>query len=324
MKLILVYLLVSATVFSPGNVFSRNLLDKHSHSPPPLKPHIATPRGTRGLDNFNQNGPACGVRFGDALLGRGHGRDLDSNTEYGEYPWHVGLLVTIDSITEYACGGALIDARHVLTAAHCVKSYFADEITVRIGDWDVNSDLEPYQHLDLPVSDIFLHERFFPGSLHNDLALIRMAVSVPWDEVPHVSPVCLPQSSQEFTGVKCWVTGWGQDAFRTEGELQAILQEVDVPVVAPDYCQKALRREGLGSRFRLHPGWLCAGGEAGKDACSGDGGGPLVCPAPGQEGRMSLAGLVSWGVGCGKEGVPGVYTNIATYVHWIRETVSIL
>ena len=97
-------------------------------------------------------------------------------------------------------------------------------------------------------SDIFLHERFFAGSLHNDVALIRMAVYIDWDQVPQVSPVCLPQPNQDFTGIKCWVTGWGQDAFRTAGELQAILQEVDVPVVNSGFCEEALKREGLGRR----------------------------------------------------------------------------
>ena len=88
-----------------------------------------------------------------------------------------------------------------------------------------------------------------------------------------------------------------------------------------------MTRDGWLLRFSLPPGWLCAGGEAGKDACSGDGGGPLVCPAPAPDTPprpMVLAGLVSWGVGCGRAGVPGVYTNIATYVVWIRETISIL
>ena len=44
-------------------------------------------------------------------------------------------------------------------------------------------------------------------------------------------------------------------------------------------------------RFKMHHGWLCAGGEAGKDACSGDGGGPLVCGGENKGGAV-LAGLV--------------------------------
>ena len=59
-------------------------------------------------------------------------------------------------------------------------------------------------------SDIFLHERFFAGSLHNDLALLRLAEDVAWGLVPHVAPACLPRAHATFTGSRCWVTGWGQ------------------------------------------------------------------------------------------------------------------
>ena len=48
----------------------------------------------------------------------------------------------------------------------------------------------------------------------------------------------------------------------------------------------------------------------------------LLCS--GDPNTMILAGLVSWGVGCGQAGVPGVYTNIASYTNWIRETISLL
>lgn len=63
---------------------------------------------------------------------------------------------------------------------------------------------------------------------------------------------------------------------------------------------------------------MCAGGEEGKDACVGDGGGPLMCPMPKEDNRYFQAGIVSWGIGCGLKNVPGVYTDVRVISEWIK------
>ena len=90
-------------------------------------------------------------------------------------------------------------------------------------------------------------------------------------------------------------------------------------------CQQQLRdTPRLPRQFRLHNSFTCAGGEAGKDACRGDGGGPLVCSGLDTEGteRYTQVGIVAWGIGCGEENVPGVYTDVAAQVCWIDWTMA--
>ena len=65
---------------------------------------------------------------------------------------------------------------------------------------------------------------------------------------------------------------------------------------------------------------ICAGlPEGGKDSCQGDSGGPFTC---GEGEELSVVGIVSWGLGCGRNGYPGVYTETSYFVDWVMETMA--
>ena len=60
---------------------------------------------------------------------------------------------------------------------------------------------------------------------------------------------------------------------------------------------------------------MICGGEEGKDTCQGDSGGPLVVQI---EGKWTLIGVTSWGIGCGGRDSPGVYANVAKLLPFIN------
>jgi secreted trypsin-like serine protease len=224
---------------------------------------------TLGANDFSRFGQ-CGRRNAHGVNGRINtplAELAEGDTEFGEYPWQVAILKKEQYDNVYVCGGSLIDGSHLLTAAHCIKVYRPEELRIRLGEWDVNNDSEFYPNIELDVLAINIHPDYYPGNLYNDLALIKLDGFVDFARNPHISPVCLPDVFQEFEGHRCWVTGWGKDAFGKGGNYQNVLKEVDVPILSHVDCERKLRRTRLGGDFVLHPGFVCAGGEEGKDAC---------------------------------------------------------
>ena len=75
------------------------------------------------------------------------------------------------------------------------------------------------------------------------------------------------------------------------------LRQVEVPILSNSECERFFHDSG---QVQIIPRiFLCAGlMTGGRDTCEGDSGGPLVVRETG--GTWVLAGLTSWGIGCGQ------------------------
>jgi secreted trypsin-like serine protease len=272
---------------------------------PQIGPHKPT------LDHPITNKYVCGVK-GTYRSGKVVGGE---DAIPGEWCWQVAL---INSLNQYLCGGALIGTQWVLTAAHCVTNIVraGDAIYVRVGDHDLTQKYGSPGAQTLRVATTYIHHNHNSQTLDNDIAILKLHGEADLKE--GVCLVCLPaRGTSQSAGKKCTVTGYGY--MGETGPIPLRVREAQVPVVNDNECVRKINAV-TEKIFILPASSFCAGGEEGHDACQGDGGGPLVCE---DGGYYELTGLVSWGFGCGRKDVPGVYVKISSFIGWINQIISV-
>ena len=109
------------------------------------------------------------------------------------------------------------------------------------------------------------------------------------------------------------MSGWGttQEGGRVSDVLkvteQTILSSTD-----PD-CVR-------GSQDSPVPNSKMCAYRQGTDSCQGDSGGPLVVR---EDGRWTVVGVVSYGIGCARTGNAGVYARVTNYLDWINQNIAV-
>ncbi|KAK9728949.1 Trypsin [Popillia japonica] len=239
----------------------------------------------------------------------------------GAYPWvvRVGFRNTLTGEIKYPCTGTILDKRVILTAAHCAlaKASNFKLFTVKVGEWLSNSDIDCGDEFcglpaaDLPVSHIIVHPNYQKETYRNNIALL--VLRQPINYTVTAQPICLPETWLLLPN-NAVLVGWGKAAGQLEASPQQ--QAIRVPIASIQQCSKV-----YGNTLPINDEQLCAGGEAGRDACSGFGGAPLLIR---QTTTYYQIGILSFGSDqCGAPGIPSVYTDVRKYTGWIRENTPL-
>ena len=205
--------------------------------------------------------------------------------------------VSLQADGEHYCGGTIVDATTIITAAHCVEGETAAGTTIRAGVTDVTST----NGQDVGVASITSHPSYAQNELA-DIAVIKLTKPLTLGE--NVQAIPLATAGQVEAATTGIVSGWG--AVSENGGDSNVLLEAAVPLVSDEACSVALGTDADTE--------VCAGG-TGTDSCYGDSGGPLAIDTGN---GLALAGVVSWGEECGGT-TPGVYADVPGLTEWLDE-----
>lgn len=224
---------------------------------------------------------------------------------FGGSPAPAGLYPAMTTIDGGGCGGVLVAPDAVLTAGHCVSP---PPRTVAVGGLRYDgSDGERRR-----VVRVARHPRYDGKTLRFDVAVLRLDAPVA------ASPAKLPRAKQSWKdGARMRIAGWGSREPGADPRFPDELHHAAINVRDDAFCAAKLRGQGYDPKTMV-----CGRKGPNVDTCWGDSGGPLLWRAKPAD-RWTVAGITSWGVGCGRRGLPGVYADLTSpaILRFVRKAV---
>ncbi|XP_053975998.1 trypsin-1-like [Hylaeus volcanicus] len=220
--------------------------------------------------------------------------------QIGEIPYQVSLQNK--GSNRHFCGGSVLNANYVLTAAHCVQGTTPSSIEVVVGTVNVNVRVSVHQ-----VEKIIVHEKYNSrDSWINDVALIK--VKTRFVTSTRVAPVPLPKATDVIpVNAPAVVSGWGSDVYG--GSTTKELYKARIFIADQANCRNVYKRVYQ----NVYDSHICANDPSvEKGACNGDSGGPLTVDG-------KIVGIVSWSMACALTNYPTVYTRVTSHLDWIAK-----
>ena len=229
-----------------------------------------------------------------------------------DHPWVVALSSRAlfgGTRSGQFCGGAVVGPRTAITAAHCMSREVLGVDRRTVQDLRIISgrgDLRGKGGKEVEVASVWVNPSYDDRTNKGDVAVLRLKTALPKSAV---IPMADKGDTAYRPGTTASVYGWGDTS--GSGRYATSLRAAPVDMVKDGECAKAYPGSSEG-KFDA-ASMVCAGvPQGGRDACQGDSGGPLLA-------RGKLVGLVSWGVGCGERGRPGVYTRVSAVADMVRQ-----
>ncbi|CAL4061383.1 unnamed protein product, partial [Meganyctiphanes norvegica] len=240
---------------------------------------------------------------------RHENRIVDGVESQVQYPWMTGIVIFPARYIP-SCGGALINDRWVLSAAHCFSlkyRIFPGLVTVLLNEHRIAVEDGETWHA---VRQIIVHPMFKSFRKGYDVALLELSEPINFN-LSDTRPVCLPTPGQDYEEADAKVMGWGKTSW--DESPSKVLLEVTIPILNITQC--SLVYPGLGLMHTM----ICAGSpHNGTGICRGDSGGPMITH---EDGHFVQIGIASFGRartelhdGCSSA---AVFTRVTAVLDWI-------